>query len=230
MVRPTFAGIDSVLTRQALIVGQVTDGLTGRATHQPPTVALAYQTPPGEPARAYPLTARMGAGGLFVFAGDPATAFPRLSAGGSLALRLMVSAPGYQTQAIEFTLTDADLAFVERTLEVGDASLTVSVLDAPLVDETVALLPEPVHLGGRVVSAETPDVPVAGAQVAVTAPEARGPVSTGAEGFFTLQDVPVAQEVTVEVSGAAGFEDLVSTIHLDYRQPVNHVTFALSPS
>ena len=68
------------------------------------------------------------------------------------------------------------------------------------------------------------------AQITVTAPEVRGPVSTNAEGFFTLNDLPVAQEVTVQVSGLPSFEEVVTAVRLDYRQPVNRVTFALSPT
>ena len=230
MAQNTFKAIDPVIAHQALIVGHVTDGLTGRPTLRPPTVELYYQTPVDQPTRRYPLTSRLDSSKLFVFAGKPATAFPRLSPGGTLDLRLTVSAPRYQTQNVDFTLSDVDLTLVERTLDIEGESLSVFVLNAPLLEQNVALLPEPVHLGGRVVNAEDPEEPIANAQITVTAPEVRGPVSTNAEGFFTLNDLPVAQEVTVQVSGLPSFEEVVTTVRLDYRQPVNHVTFALSPT
>lgn len=229
MAQNTFKAIDPVIAHQALILGQVTDGLTGRPTLRPPTVELYYQTPVDEPTRLYPLTARLDSSGLFVFPGKPITAFPRLSPGGALDLRLTVSAPRYQTQNIDFTLSDVDLTLVERTLDTAGESLSVSVLSAPLLEQDVALLPEPVHLGGRVVNADDPEEPVANAQVTVTAPEVRGPVATNAQGFFTLIDLPVVQEVTVQVSGLPGFEEVVTTVRLDYRQQVNRVTLALSP-
>lgn len=229
MTQHRFRAIDPAIAHQALIVGRVTDGLTNRPTLRPPAVELTYQTPPGQPARSYPLDVRLDSSGVFAFAGMPGTAFPRLSPGGTLDLRLTVSAPRYQTQNIDFTLADTDLAFVARTLDVDGESLSASVLDAPLREENVALLPEPVHLGGRVVNADDPETPVANAQITITAPEVRGPVSTNADGFFTLQDLPVAQEVTVHVSGLPGFEEIVTIVHLDYRQPVNRVTFALEP-
>ena len=230
MAQNTFKAIDPVIAHQALIVGQVTDGLMGRPTLRPPTVELYYQTPVDQPTRRYPLTARLDSSGLFVFAGKPVTAFPRLSPGGTLDLRLTVSAPRYQTQNIDFTLSDVDLTLVERTLDIKGELLSVFVLNAPLLEQNAALLPEPVHLGGRVVNAEDPEEPIANAQITVTAPQVRGPVSTNAEGFFTLNDLPVAQEVIVQVSGLPSFEEVVTTVRLDYRQPVNRVTFALSPT
>lgn len=230
MTQHRFRAIDPAIAHQALIVGRVTDGLTNRPTLRPPAVELTYQTLAGQPPRSYPLNVRLDSSGVFAFAGMPGTAFPRLSPGGTLDLRLTISAPRYQTRTIDFTLSGTDLALIDRTLDVDGELLSASVLDAPLREENVALLPEPVHLGGRVVSADDPETPVAGAHITVTAPETRGPVSTDTDGFFTLHDMPVAQEVTVEVSGLPSFEQIVTTVHLDYRQPVNHVTFALSPT
>jgi len=230
MARNRLRSIDTVVTHQALIVGQVADGLTGRQTLYPFDVELRYQTGVGQPTQRFPLTPRFASGGLFVFPGLPTTAFPRLSPGETLELRLAVSAPRYQPQEIDITLTDVDLALIDESLNAGTLTATASVLDAPLVEQTFALLPEPIHLGGRVVNADDPQQPVPNAEVRVTAPEARGPVATGAEGFFTLQNLPVAQEITVRVSALVGFRPFETTVTLDYREPVNRVTFALEPA
>jgi hypothetical protein len=229
MAQNQLRSIDTVVTHQALIVGQVTDGLTGARTIHPFDVELRYQTGVSEPPRRFPLTPRVDSGGLFVFPGLSMMAFPRLGPGETLDLRLTISAPRYQTQEIDFTLTDADLALTGEVLSVGALTATASVLDAPLREEVVALLPEPVHLAGRVVSADDPEQPVPNAQVRITAPEARGPVATNVDGYFTLQNLPVAQEVTVRVTAPPDFKRLVTTVRLDYRQPVNRVTFALEP-
>lgn len=142
MAQNYLRSIDTVVTHQALIVGQVTDGLTGRQTVHPFDVELRYQTAMGQPPRRFPLTPRLDSSGLFVFAGLPTTAFPRLSPGETLDLCLAVSAPRYQTQEIDVTLTDADLALVDQVLSVGTLTTTASVLNAPLVEQTVALLPD----------------------------------------------------------------------------------------
>lgn len=229
MARNRFQAIDTVLVHQALITGQVTDGLTGRPTAFPATVELYYQVPAGQPEKRFPMTARIGAGGLFVFAADPATAFPRLAPGESLKLKLAAGAPGYQAQSIEFTLTDADLAVEERTIVVDGETLSVPVLGVPLREQNVALLPEPVHLAGQVVRADDPVTALPTAQVRITQPEARGPVASDSLGFFILTNLPVALEVTVQVAAFAGFQELETTVHLDFGQPVNQVMLALAP-
>lgn len=229
MAKHTLRSIDTVVTHQALITGQVTDGLTGRQITYPFNVELRYQTEVGQPPRRYPLTPRLVSGDSFVFAGPPETAFPRLTPGETLALRLVVSVPRYQTQEIDITFTEADLALTERTLNAGTLTATASVLDAPLAEPSIALLPEPVHLSGRVVNADDPEQAIPNAEVRVTAPEARGPVAANADGFFTLQDLPVAEEITVQVTAPPHFKQLVTTVRLDYRQPVNRVAFALEP-
>lgn len=230
MTKHALRSIDTVVTQQALITGQVTDSLTGQHTVYPFDVELRYQTEAGRPPRRYPLTPRLVSGDSFVFAGPPETAFPRLLPGETLALRLVVSAPRYHTQEIDITLTDADLALTDRVLNVGALTATATVLDAPLAEPSIALLPEPVHLGGRVVSADDPEQAIPNAEVRVTAPEARGPVATNAEGFFTLHNAPVAQEITVQVSAPPNFAQHTTIVRLDYRQPVNRLTFALEPA
>ena len=230
MARQNLRSVDTVVTHQALIVGRVTDGLTGRPTLYPFTVELRYQTGVGQPLRSYPLTPRTEPSGVFVFPGAPTTAFPQLSPGETLDLRLVVSAARYQGQEVDITLSNADLALTDQTLNAGALTAIASVLDAPLVEQTFALLPEPVHLGGRIVSADDPEQPVPNAEVRITAPDARGPVTTNVDGFFTLQNLPVAEEVTVQVSAPPNFVQRVTTVHLNYRQPVNHVAIALEPA
>jgi Carboxypeptidase regulatory-like domain len=218
---------DAVLTQQAFITGQVEDALTNQPTLNPATVELFYQTPDGEPARSYPLTAQVSRSGLFVFAGDPSTALPRILPGETLDLRLTASAKGYQTLSIDVSLSAASLALTEQVRQIDGRDVTLALLDAPLLKQHMALSPEPVHLSGRVVQADNPEVPIPSAQVHVTQPDSRGPVTTDQDGFFTLLNLPVALEVTVSVA-QAGFNPLVQTIVLDYRQPVNQRTFALS--
>lgn len=221
--------LDTVLFSQALITGRIVDALTGAAPLTQPALTLNYQTPPGAPVRPYPLPARLSPGGLFVFAGNPQTAFPRLSPGSTLDLRLTASAAGYETQEIEFSLTDIDLALQPVTRTIGGQQVIIHMLDAPVSTQEFLLLPLPLQLSGRVVEADSPDTPIANARVRVTAPEGRGPVFTNADGFYTLPDMPLAQEITVRAR-RVGFAELTQIIHLDYRQPVNELNFALNNS
>ncbi|GAB4160089.1 MAG: hypothetical protein Fur0021_31670 [Candidatus Promineifilaceae bacterium] len=221
--------LDTVLFSQALITGRIIDALTGSAPLSQPALTLSYQTPPGAPVRLYPLPARLSPGGLFVFAGNPQTAFPRLSPGSTLDLRLTASAVGYETQEIEFSLTDIDLALQPVTRTIGGQQIIIHMLDAPVSIQEFLLLPLPLHLSGRVVEADSPDTPIPNARVRVIAPESRGPVFTNADGFYTLPDMPLAQEITVRAR-RVDFAESTQTVHLDYRQPVNELNFALNNS
>ena len=221
--------IDTVVTQQSLIVGRVEDSLTGRPTLNQPAIELCYQTQGAESdGRRYPLTPRLFPEGLFVFSGDPATAFPELLPGGTLDLRLIVSATAYQTQNVDFSLSDTDVELTEQVRHIDGRSVTLALLEAPLVQQEIALSPLPVHLSGRVVNAYNLEEPIPNAQVSVVSPEARGPETTDDDGFFTLHDMPVALEITVQVQ-QEDFSPLTQGITLDYRKPVNQHTFALSP-
>ncbi|MCA9938278.1 MAG: carboxypeptidase regulatory-like domain-containing protein [Anaerolineales bacterium] len=219
--------MDAVLSSQALIVGRITDALTGDALLTSPTLTLAYQGPADEPLRLYPLTPRLFPGGLFVFSASPRAAFPRLAPGDTLDLRLIANAPGYETQEIPFSLTSADLALQKVMRTIGDRQVLVDILNAPVSTQDIALLPQPVHLGGCVVEADDPHNPIPNVRVRVITPENRGPAITDADGFYMLKDMPLAQEISVRAR-RVGYETITQTIRLDYRQPVNQLNFALN--
>jgi hypothetical protein len=222
----TLASIDRVLTQQALITGRVSDGISGRATLQPPAIELLLRLP-GAANRRFPLNFRIYPDGTFVAAGDAGRAFPPLRAGESLDLRLSARAAGYQPAGFDFSLGTAELTPTDQARVIAGRNVTVSLLPVPLLQHDFALMPLPVALAGRVVEADAPDTPVDAAQVSITAPSALGPVTTSTDGFFTLASLPVADEVTVRVE-KAGFKTLVRAISLEFSQPVNRQTFALT--
>lgn len=219
--------IDRYFAQQALIVGRVRDGLTEQPTLQPPTVALFYQAPAGQPLPRFPLQPRLLADGSFVFAGDPTRAFPPLSGGQTVDLRLVAEAAGYQAASEDFSFSAADVTPQPQPRTIDGQVVMVPLLAAPLFAHDFDLLPLPMGLSGRVVDADDPSQFVAGAEVRITAPAARGPVVSNANGFFNLPDLPVARVVTVRIQ-KVGFAVLETPITLDYRQPVYQQTFALS--
>jgi hypothetical protein len=218
--------IDTVLTQQALITGRILDALTGEVPLSPPSIELTYQPSPGGTPRRFPLFRNLLPGGLYAFVGDPLTAFPRLSGGATLDLRLTATAPGYQAATADFSLTPAQVTPTAQSRTIDERVFDLLLLGGPVHEQDLALQPVPLHLAGRIVDAEDRDTGLAGAQVDVTAPEARGPVTTDAEGFFTLRDLPVAARITVRVE-LAPRPPLSTTVTLDYRHPVNQQTFAL---
>ena len=220
--------IDNIVTQQALIVSQVEDSLTGLPALSRPSVELFYQAQGDQPARPFPLRARPYPFGMFVFSGDPVTAFPRLSPGGSLDLRLTVSATAYETQNLDFSLSHADLELIEQVCRIDGRDVTIALLAVPLLRQEISLSPLPVHLSGRVVNAYNLEEPVPNAEVSIVAPEARGPETTDDDGFFTLHDMPVVLKITVHVQ-QDDFSPLTQEITLDYTKSVNQHRFALSP-
>lgn len=221
-----FRSLDAVLTQQVFITGQVQDALSGRPPLAPPAIALVYQATPDRP---YALEFRQTPEGHFAFFGNPRTAFPAPSGGATLDLRLLVSADRYQSQTVDLSFDETDLAVSTVTRQIAGQNVEVPLRTNLPVEQNVSLQPVPVHLAGRVVDAADPTIALANAEVQVTAPEARGPVTTNAGGYFTLQDMPVAAAVTVRVT-LAGFDPLETAVSLDYRQPVNRQAFALESS
>ncbi len=219
--------VDRYFAQQALIVGRVRDGLTEQPTLQPPTVALYYQAPAGQPLPRYPIQPRRLADGSFVLAGDPTRAFPPLTGVQTLDLRLVAEAPGYQTGSRDFSLTAVDVTPQPQPRTIAGQVVMVPLLDAPLLEHDFDLLPLPMSLSGRVVNADDPSQAVDGAEVRITAPAPRGPVFSSTNGFFNLTDLPVARQVTLRIA-KAGFVVLETPVMLDYRQPVYQQTFALS--
>jgi carboxypeptidase family protein len=217
--------LDTVLTQQVFLTGRVTDAFTGFPVSGA-TVDLVYRDQPDRP---YALGLRRTPDSGYAFFGEPRTAFPELTPPDVLELQLVVAAPRYTEQRLDLTLTAANLALAMVTRQIAGVQVEVPLrINLPL-QRDFALLPLPVHLAGRVVSRDDPSVPVANAVVRVQSPQPRGPVTTNAAGFFTLQDLPVAPEISFEVT-ATGFDPLVETFAPDYGVPLNQHSFALEPS
>jgi hypothetical protein len=219
--------ISGIVSSQALITGSVRDALTGLPPFRLPSVTLAYPATTTRPQRPFPLAARVEPSGRFLFGGNGNTVFPRLASGEVLPLQLDVVAPGYQAATHNFTLTATQLARRSEIVEANGLRASVLLIDAPLLDVPFALIPNPVHLAGRVVEADNRDRPIANAEVRVVAPSALGPATTDADGFFALQNLPVALAVTVRVTHVA-FDSLERVVLLDFRSPVNRQLFALT--
>ncbi len=214
---------DTVITQQVFITGKIRDGLTGLSPQSVPTLKLVYRD---NATHAYPLACRLTADSLFAFYGNPVTAFPVLSTGSTLNLRLLVSADGYTAWSHDLILNDTQLQLANVSRTLGGENVDVKLRTNLPIEQEVSLQPNPLTLTGRVVDASEPTTPIAGARVRVTAPAARGPVITQADGFFTLPNLPVALNITVQVV-RNGFTTQATTLLLDYSKPTNQVQLGL---
>jgi hypothetical protein len=211
-----------ILTHQALFSGQITDALTGGAPRTPPLVTVvrdADDRPVGD------VVVRPLPGGQYVVHGVPSALPPAVD----IVLRVEVAAQGYAPAQRPVAFVAADLTRVVREITIDGETSRTLVVAAPARREDVALAPLPVTLVGRVGRAEDPAVPIPGAEVRITAPAARGPVVTDADGFFTLGPAPVATTITLSIT-ALGREPLTPEMRLDHGSPVNQAAFALEPS
>lgn len=203
------------LSRQILVSGQITDAITLGRPRARPTVELSG--PLG-------LLVRLAEDGTFAISAQPDILMP--AAGDRITLA--VTADGYQAAYVQIVLSAADL--LRSMLPVmlgGQASELPNYRNLP-VTRSIALLPRPVALKGRVAGADDPVAPLVGATVRVTAPMASGPVQTDTFGFFSLPALPVASEITLRIT-AADHSPADVPYRPDFNQPINHGAFALSP-
>jgi hypothetical protein len=214
---------DTVLTQQVFISGKIRDALSGLPPLSVPSLQLVYRD---EPTRPYALAARLTADGLFAFYGNPVIAFPKPVAGQTLNLRLVVKAEGYAAWSNDLTFTDTQLLLANVTRTVGGENVTVKLRTNLSIEQEVSLHPNPLTLAGRVVDAAEPNSPISSARVLVSSPTLRGPIITQADGFFTLPNLPVALNINVQVT-RTGYKNLVTTLLLDYSQPINQVQLGL---
>lgn len=211
-----------ILTRQALIVGTVTDAISGDRPRRPVGLRVVRDD---DGRSVEGLAVRMGADGNFSVSGDPVTVLPPQG----IDLRMEFRTQGYQPLDLVVAFSLADLARGVDNLDHDGGTVPATVIAAGQKQRDVALLPEPVTLRGRVARADDSAVALAGSQVSITAPVALGPVATNDLGFFTLGPAPVVPVVTLTIT-AAGFDALTRDIRLDFRQPVNTGAFALEES
>ena len=210
-----------LLSRQVLIHGRITDRITDSRPRSLPGVSVRRDAD-GRPVEF--LDVRVVPEGFYAIHGDPSRMVPPQT----VDLRIEVTAAGYQAASVVLPFTTAQLARTPRSLTIGGETVLAEVIGAAPRLADVALDPEPVTLKGRVRAAEDPVVAIAGAEIAVTAPSALGPVVSGATGFFTIGPLPVAARVTLSIT-AAGRRPSAPVFRPDYANPINAGGFALVP-
>jgi hypothetical protein len=217
--------ISSVLGRHALVAGQVRDALTGGAPVRTPTLTLTCRLPGAAEFVTFPAPVRLLDGSSYVCNGEPAQAFAALSGTDVLECRLRVAAPRYAPAQHDFAITAADRERLDLPVIVHGLPVTMGSWPRLPVTVDVALQPLPVALSGFLIEDSDPDSPVAGARVRITAPEARGPVTTDARGHFRIDELPVATTVTVSIELDA--RSLVRDVVVHPTEPINRRTFSL---
>lgn len=214
----------AVLHQQALVTGRLLGRISGQAVDAEPEMTLHYKRAGQSEYRPCPVVAGMDSQGYFVFSTNQANLFAEVTPTPDFDFRLQISAPRYQSLSHEFSLTGTELTPVSETIDLLGKSYTVQQLPSPATTLSLRLDPEPLRLTGRVLQDGDPETPLAGAGVQITAPESRPPVTTDSEGYFAIDDVPLARQATLTLSH--GGIDKTRDVVLDYNRPVVNRTFA----
>ncbi|MDL0433539.1 hypothetical protein QPM17_20550 [Marinobacter sp. TBZ242] len=217
-----------VIVAQALISGRVLDQVQNLPVSRGLTLSLWYRPAPegdaeaGEylPASFYK---KVTSDGYFCFSASGGSVFGDRSPMPDMQFRLDIKAPGYQPLSHDFELASGRLVSTESDLELAGQSREVTRITGPFDDLTLELSPTPLRLTGQILRDGDPEAPLANAEVTVSAPETRPAVTTDERGFFAIDNLPLAREITLTLSD--GSDDQSQTVRLDYRQPVNNRRF-----
>jgi hypothetical protein len=221
-----------ILSRQALISGQIRDGRTGEAPGTAVAIGLLDRD---VPERRHGLVATVTRDARFAFHGDPETAL-RGIATQTFWLRLEATATGYRTATLNLEIgpapgqpTRVEIPGLEREDVLEPAPVAALFTGGGLPREGLRLVldPEPVRLSGRVLSAAAPDQPIGGALVEIVG---GGAATSDARGRFAFPDpLPLVATVDVRVT-ATGFQEHLFDHELAYGEPVNRISVSLRPS
>jgi len=205
---------------QALIVGQVVNGLTGESITSSFSVDVAMRYPGEVAFRAFPVTAKILAAGYFSFSASPERVLPLLlDSADSLDIRFSISVSGYDSFEEIVSVGAASVTPVTTEEELAGHQLEVSLVAAPIVQRIFSLTPLAVGLNGVVIEDNDTDIPLANASVQVVAPETGVAVMSDAQGRYRIDSLPVSESVTLQVELDA---ELTTIDHvIDYTRPFN---------
>ncbi|MEV8467473.1 carboxypeptidase-like regulatory domain-containing protein [Fluviibacterium sp. DFM31] len=214
------------MTRQAVATGRLAQGVTGFAL--PVFEAELHYEDPGAADRwlPYPAVFRRGDGGWFSFQLDPQSAAPAFEAVDPLRLRVTFAVPGREPFEETRTIPGADLRPTQTSITVVGDSVQVTLLPGAPVDFSGVLDPLPVALAGYVLRDNDSETPAPNATVSILAPVSATTATTDAGGWFRLDALPVAEEVTVRATDGLHVTD--RTIRIDFNKPVNETILSVT--
>lgn len=161
-------------------------------------------------------------GGYFTLHAHVVRDLPDLGDADEVTLRLRLGRDGFPDQVATRVVAGEHLARVEVPLTVGGQPVRGVGLAAAPFHFSVGVPPRPVRLEGLVLRDHDLESPAAGITVTV-APAAA--VVTGADGRFTIPELPVAESLSLTLDDA-GSETTV-TLRPDYDRHSMSVTFSV---
>ena len=211
---------------QALVTGQLTDSVTQRGIELF-DARLEYEpTGGGGTFRPFPARFRRSGGGYFAFHLDPAREMPAMTGALQPALRVTFAAAGRQEVSRTDQIAIAELALVTEEVVIDGKSTDIQRVAGAPFDFSETIAPSAVALAGYVFRDHDPDDPAAGAAVSIIAPPSVVTATTDAAGWFRLDSLPIAADVTVRVVDGPRAADFA--IRPDFSTPVNETVLSVS--
>lgn len=223
----TMRSVEVSVVRQALVSGQVIDGLTGQGLRGAFSVDISLKLAGSSQFKPFAATPRILPGGYFVLSGNPVDILPaRLAPADSVEIRIAVSAPGYAAAEEVVVVDGASITPSPVAVDIAEQTYQLALIDAPVLQSLITLLPVAVGISGIVVDDNDLDSPVVGASVQVIAPDVLAAVISDSNGRYRIENLPIVESVTVRAelgSEASSVEHFV-----DYTTPLNFQIISLN--
>jgi hypothetical protein len=205
---------------QVLVSGRLSDSVSGRGVEG---AAPTLDYDPSGGGEFVPLPARLTRHGDGWFSFHLAPGSMPQPSGPTPALRLAASAARHADSVAILAIAPADLALATDTKSIAGHEVKIERLDGAPFRIDLLLEPLPVALAGHVFVEGDSEQPASGADVVIVAPPGAA-AKTGGDGAFGLLALPVAAEVTVEVTHEGDVNTHI--IRPDFDQRINRAVFA----
>lgn len=216
----SLGSVEVNIIQQAIITGQVINGLTSQGMNNAFSVEFSLRLPGDSEFQPLRANNKTTAGGYFVLSGNPLDILPaNLMPADTVDFRITVSAPGFNGAEEIVTINATDITASPVSIDIAGNNFELSLIDAPLVQRVISLLPEAVGINGIVVDDHDLDSPVVGASVQVIAPAVLPAVTSDSNGRYRIENLPVVESITVRAELGSASSNVEHVI--DYTTPFN---------
>ncbi|MGK0399427.1 MAG: hypothetical protein ACJA0I_001729 [Gammaproteobacteria bacterium] len=213
-------GIELGAKIQALIVLQVNDAISGAAIEKTESLHTSVRYPGEAEFNPFPAAMRILAGGYFVYIGSALSVFPNgLDPADDVEFQFDVFATGYGNFQSIIVVNAAAVIPVSTTVISLQHSVEAMLVDAPVIQQSISLQPNPIGLQGSVIDDNDFSNPISGVSIRVITPVNEPAVISDAQGRYRIDTLPVASSVTLEIDHLG---DVTTVQHLvDFATPLN---------
>ena len=208
---------DIITTQVAFATGRIIHQGTGESV----SGEIRLTSPEG------PIIGKVRDDGTFALSGYLQFLFPDLASQPyQLTLTIRAVSAQYRAGSVELTLPPQTIPAGANFDPLPPATVPTALIDYG----TVVLPADPLIIRGRVVEAEDPSTPIAGATVEILHGGPPVPaVTTGADGRYRFNPLVLTAPTEIRCAEPVRFRTITRNLLLDYGQLVNEENFRLPP-